>query len=257
MATSPSVFPFAHIALTAAITAGLAFLMLVALRARFKTLPLVVGLLVAVVVGISVIVWRSAGNTGALNTDPIPKVASQRRAVPVGDVSVHRLLHRLSASYRCRALRAGTGAARPGVLYRQCGDDLMRRKSILMASKLILRQYIDLPFHPEGDFDHGDVVLSNGSVFIANTAADTVEVVDGEGLRHLATIPGCPEASGVLAADVQDNTARLVDPHAGRVVATAALPGRPRWAVYQPTGERFLVNIRELRLPPELPCRSV
>src|SRR5260370_28139301 len=69
-----------------------------------------------------------------------------------------------------------------------------------MASKLVLRQYIDLPFHPEGDFDHGDVSLSNGSVFIANTAAGTVEVVDGEGLRHLVTIPGCAEASGVLAA---------------------------------------------------------
>lgn len=165
-----------------------------------------------------------------------------------------------------------------------------------MASKLMLRQYIDLPFHPAGDFDHGDVVLSNGSVFIANTAAGTVEVVDGEGLRHLATIAGCPEASGVLAvqeenlvfaaargagkllvidavfttvlrevavgsrpnglawdprrkhllvADVQDNTARLVDPQAGQVIAMATLPGRPRWAVYHTAGDCFLVNIRE------------
>src|SRR5713226_6689853 len=165
-----------------------------------------------------------------------------------------------------------------------------------MASKLMLRQYIDLPFHPEGDFDHGDVSLQSGRVFIANTAAGTVEVVDGEGLRHLATIAGCPEASGVLAAqeenlvfaaargagkllvmdavfttvlrdvavgsrpnglawdprrkhllvaDVQDNTARLVDLQAGQVIATAVLPGRPRWAVYHPAGERFLVNIRE------------
>lgn len=69
-----------------------------------------------------------------------------------------------------------------------------------MASKLILRQYIDLPFHPKGDFDHGDVVLSNGSVFVANTAAGTVEVVDGQRLHHQVTISGCPEASGVLAA---------------------------------------------------------
>ncbi|MFL5703906.1 MAG: hypothetical protein ACJ8AG_13880 [Ktedonobacteraceae bacterium] len=75
MPTSPSVFPFAHIALTAAITAGAALLVLVALRARFKELPLVDCLLVAVVVGISVLVWRSAGNTGALNNDPIPPVS--------------------------------------------------------------------------------------------------------------------------------------------------------------------------------------
>ena len=165
-----------------------------------------------------------------------------------------------------------------------------------MTHKLVLHQYIDLPFHTQGDFDHGDVALSNGSVFIANTAAGTVEVVDGEGLRHLVTIPGCPEASGVLAAqeeglvfaaargagkllvmdamsdtvirtvavgsrpnglafdplrkhllvaDVQDNTARLVDPQAGQVIATASLPGRPRWAVYDRAGDRFLVNIRE------------
>jgi hypothetical protein len=75
MSTSTSVFPFAHIALTAAITAGAVLLVLVALRGRFKTLPLVDCLLVAVVAGISVLVWRSAGNTGALNNDPIPPVS--------------------------------------------------------------------------------------------------------------------------------------------------------------------------------------
>jgi YVTN family beta-propeller protein len=165
-----------------------------------------------------------------------------------------------------------------------------------MASKLVLRQSIPLPPHPAGDFDHGDVYLPTGRVFIANTAAGTVEVVDGEGLRHLATIPGCPEASGVLCAqdeallfaaargagkllvidpatnavvrtvavgsrpnglawdslhkrllvaDVADNTARVVDPQAGQVMASIPLPGRPRWAVYWQALDRFLVNIRE------------
>jgi len=52
MSTSPSVFPFAHIALTAAITAGATLLVLLALRARLKALPLVDCLLVAVVVGL-------------------------------------------------------------------------------------------------------------------------------------------------------------------------------------------------------------
>lgn len=75
MATSPSVFPFAHIALTAAITAGFAFLLLVVLRPRFTKLRLFDCLLIALVVGLSVIVWRSAGNTGALNDDPIPPVS--------------------------------------------------------------------------------------------------------------------------------------------------------------------------------------
>jgi hypothetical protein len=75
MSTSPSVFPFVHIALTAAIAAAVAALALVALRSRFKTFRLSDCLLVAVVVGISVLVWREAGNTGALNNDPIPPVS--------------------------------------------------------------------------------------------------------------------------------------------------------------------------------------
>jgi uncharacterized membrane protein YwaF len=71
MSTSTSVFPLAHIALTAAITAGVTLLLLVVLRTRFTKLSLVDCLLVALVAGISVMVWRSAGNTGALNNDPI------------------------------------------------------------------------------------------------------------------------------------------------------------------------------------------
>jgi len=75
MSTSPSVFPLAHIALTAAITAGVALLVLVILHTRFKGLALLDGLLVSLVAGVSVLVWRSAGNTGALNNDSIPAVS--------------------------------------------------------------------------------------------------------------------------------------------------------------------------------------
>src|SRR5205807_9421406 len=49
----------------------------------------------------------------------------------------------------------------------------------------------------------------------------------------------------LLVADVQDNTARLIDVQEGRVIAAVSLPGRPRWAVYHAPGDRFLVNIRE------------
>src|SRR6266516_1635191 len=75
MATSPSVFSFAHIALTAAITAMIALLVLVVLRPRYKMLSLVDCLLVSVVVGISVMVWRSVGNTDALNNDSLSVVS--------------------------------------------------------------------------------------------------------------------------------------------------------------------------------------
>ena len=69
-----------------------------------------------------------------------------------------------------------------------------------MQTQLMLRQFIDLPPHPAGDYDHGDVYPPNGSVFVANTAAGSVEVIDGEHLRHVSTIPDCLEASGVLCA---------------------------------------------------------
>jgi DNA-binding beta-propeller fold protein YncE len=68
---------------------------------------------------------------------------------------------------------------------------------------LQLRGYVDLPGHTAGGFDHGDVDRASGRVFVAHTANGTIEVVDGETLRHLQTLPGCPEASGVLCDQEQ------------------------------------------------------
>jgi DNA-binding beta-propeller fold protein YncE len=160
---------------------------------------------------------------------------------------------------------------------------------------LTLQGAIPIPPHAPSAFDHGDVHLATGRVFVAHTQAGTVEVFDGPERRHVATIPGCSEASGVLVAqaddlvfaaargagqvlvieastlavrqaivvdprpnglawdsgrrqllvaDVAANTARLVTPE-GDTLAVTPLPGRPRWCVYDPARERFLVNIRE------------
>ena len=93
-----------------------------------------------------------------------------------------------------------------------------------------------------------------GLVFAAARGAGKLLVIDAvftTVLREVAVgsrpngLAWDPHRKRLLVADVQDNTARLVDPHAGQVIATAALPGRPRWAVYDPVGDRFLVNIRE------------
>jgi DNA-binding beta-propeller fold protein YncE len=151
------------------------------------------------------------------------------------------------------------------------------------------------PFR-ESAFDHGDVHLASGRIFVAHTNGDSVEVLDGEERVHLGTIAGCTDASGVLcaqeegvvfaaargageilvidvaslavlgkvrsgprpnglawdgrrrlllAAGVQDLSARLLDPTRGEVVAEVRLPGRPRWCVYDQEGDRFLVNVRE------------
>src|SRR6266852_464980 len=65
---------------------------------------------------------------------------------------------------------------------------------------LALRGYVVLPPHGAGDFDHGDVHLNIGRVFVAHTANDTVEIIDAERLELERTLPGCPEGSGVLCA---------------------------------------------------------
>jgi DNA-binding beta-propeller fold protein YncE len=155
---------------------------------------------------------------------------------------------------------------------------------------------VDLPPFRASSFDHGDVHLATGRIFVAHTGAGTVEVIDADRVTHVRTLPGCPEASGVLCvqddglvfaaargagtilvidavtssvvnevasgpmpnglawdrrhrlllvADVEDMIARLLDPERGETVARAALPGRPRWCVYDPDRARFLVNIKE------------
>ena len=126
-----------------------------------------------------------------------------------------------------------------------------------MANKLALRQYVLLPSHPSGDFDHGDVYLQSGRVFIANTAAGTVEVVDGEDLRHLATIFGCPEASGVLCA--QDEVLvfaaacgvgklLVIDPTTNAVLRTVAVGHRPNGLAWDSQRRHLLVaDVQENR----------
>jgi hypothetical protein len=155
---------------------------------------------------------------------------------------------------------------------------------------------VAIPPERASAFDHGDVHLATGRIFVAHAACDSVEVVDGERSAHVMTIPGCPEASGVLCvqdagivfaaargagrilvidaasltvrrelasgpapnglawderrrrllvADVGDVRARLLDPRTGGCLGQVELPGRPRWCVYEPQRDLFLVNVRE------------
>ena len=47
-----------------------------------------------------------------------------------------------------------------------------------------------------GDYDDPDVHLRNGRVYLAHTALDQVEVLDGPGAIHLGSIPECVGGSG-------------------------------------------------------------
>lgn len=119
-----------------------------------------------------------------------------------------------------------------------------------MSTKLVFRQAIPLPSNPAGDYDHGDVHLASGRVFIANTATGGVEVLDGERWQHLATIPGCPEASGVLCAQEEGlvfaaarGTGKLlvIDAHGLHVLREIEIGLRPNGLAWDPQGKRVLV----------------
>jgi YVTN family beta-propeller protein len=73
-----------------------------------------------------------------------------------------------------------------------------------MIMPLLVSRYVDLPPRQPGGFDHADVHLESGRVYVAHTATGTVEVMDGEQAKHLATLPGCPEASGVVCAQIEN-----------------------------------------------------
>jgi DNA-binding beta-propeller fold protein YncE len=97
------------------------------------------------------------------------------------------------------------------------------------------------------------VAQQDGLVFAAARGAGQVLVIEAASCKLLRTVDVDPRPNGLawdsmrkrlLVADVEANTARLITP-AGATVAVIALPGRPRWCVYDAVHDRFLVNIRE------------
>ena len=109
---------------------------------------------------------------------------------------------------------------------------------------------IQLPAHAgPGGFDHGDVHQASGRIYVAHTANGTIEVVDGEQLRHLATIPDCPEASGVIcpsSTDLVVAAARgsgevlLIDPVRSGLKSRVSVGGRPNGLAWDSRRRRVL-----------------
>jgi DNA-binding beta-propeller fold protein YncE len=113
-------------------------------------------------------------------------------------------------------------------------------------------KYIDLPKHknPGGGFDHGDVDNASGRLFVAHTANNSIEVVDGEKLVHTASISGCQEASGVLCAQ-QDGlifaAARgkgkllVIDSKSYTVLGEVMVGPKPNGLAWDPSRRQLLV----------------
>ena len=62
--------------------------------------------------------------------------------------------------------------------------------------------YIELPAHTKpGGFNHGDVHPATGRVFVAHTANDALDIIDGAADRYLRSIPNLKGVAGALVAD--------------------------------------------------------
>lgn len=65
---------------------------------------------------------------------------------------------------------------------------------------LHLAGHVDLPEHvKKGGFDHAAVHRATGHVYVAHTANDSVDVLDGR--KHLFSVPGLPGVAGALVSD--------------------------------------------------------
>ena len=60
---------------------------------------------------------------------------------------------------------------------------------------------IEIPGSAGSSFDHGAFDPKTRRVFVAHTGRSCVEVIDHDAGKHIATLPGFPEAAGVVADD--------------------------------------------------------
>jgi YVTN family beta-propeller protein len=73
-----------------------------------------------------------------------------------------------------------------------------------MTTKLMtLKKFGSIPIPGAGgvSFDHGAFDARTRCVFVARTGGDSVDVIDHDGRKHIASLPGFPEAAGVVADD--------------------------------------------------------
>jgi sugar lactone lactonase YvrE len=123
---------------------------------------------------------------------------------------------------------------------------------------LTLTGTVALPPHPSGGFDHGDVHLQTGRVFVAHTALGTVDIIDGERALHRGTIDGCPEASGVLCAQEEGlvfaaarggGTVLIIDAASEKVTGTAAVGPKPNGLAWASRTRHLLVaDVQDFRV---------
>jgi len=113
------------------------------------------------------------------------------------------------------------------------------------------RGYVDLPSHRSaGGFDHAAVHGRTGRVYLAHTANDAVDVIDGRGQRYIASIPDLPGVAGALVDEARELvfTSNRAEDTVGIFAATGApmvtkvpVGTKPNGLAHDPVRHRLLV----------------
>jgi len=119
---------------------------------------------------------------------------------------------------------------------------------------------VDLPPHTgTGGFDHAAVHARTGRVYVAHTANDAVDVIDGATGRFVDSIGGLAAVAGALVNDEHDlvftsnrgeNTVGLFEVAAPAKVAKVGVGVKPNGLAYDPARRRLLAaNVGDPAVP--------
>ena len=119
---------------------------------------------------------------------------------------------------------------------------------------------VDLPAHvARGGFDHAAVHARTGRVYIAHTANDAIDVVDGTPGRLVDSLGGLTAVAGALVSDDHDlvftsnrgeNTVGLFEVGAPERLVKVEVGVRPNGLAYDPTRRRLLAaNVGDPAVP--------
>ena len=121
--------------------------------------------------------------------------------------------------------------------------------------------YIPLPEHIKtpGGFDHADIHIQKGLLYVAHTTNSTVDVIDCTQDRYLSSIPNLKGVAGVLAVEKQnliftsnrgENTVGIFSPGPETDLFKVEVGHRPNGLAYDPGRNLLLVaNVGDPEVP--------
>lgn len=123
-------------------------------------------------------------------------------------------------------------------------------------------RFIPIPNGQGSNFDHGAYDPLTGRVFVAHTAANTLEVLDHREGQHVCTLADFPEAAGVVVGDGQvlvtnrgSASLAIVDSSSLERRATIPVSPRPNGVAIAPrTGRAIVACIGDDTHTPVLHC---